>query len=73
MSLTSQKTRVTYRFAHFYFAIASYLFYLCKVQLAMQQLLSSSFRIFIDSIYACLCLQNKWGFLVEHTVSKRQF
>ena len=53
--------------------MTSYLFYLSKVQLAMQQLLSIFFRIFIDSIYVCLCVQNKWVFLVARTALKREF
>ena len=56
------------------FAMTSCLFYLYKVQLAMQPLLQRVFRIFIDSIYDCLCAQNKSClFLVVRTVSKREF
>ena len=55
--------------------MASCLFYLCKVQSAMQQLISDFFWIAIDSIYPWLCVQNKWGFFwsCETVFQKRYF
>ena len=54
--------------------MTSCLFSICKVQLVMQRLPSSLFRIFIDSIYyTCSCVQSKWVFLVVRTVSQREF